>query len=100
MEIEHQYFKKLVDLGILEQKAAQSVNAQTGKVLLNKVCTTGFEMGLNVARYLGHVIKSMVSQLYLRKQRKTISTASVSQLLQNSKLVIPPLQNSLIGIFL
>jgi len=30
------------------------------KVLLNKVATTGFEMGLNVARYLGHVIKSMV----------------------------------------
>lgn len=26
---------------------------------LNKVCTSGFEIGLNVARYLGHVIKSM-----------------------------------------
>ena len=60
MEIDHEFFKKLVDIGILEQKTAQSVNAQTGKVLLNKVCTSGFEMGLNVARYLGHVIKSMV----------------------------------------
>lgn len=41
------------------------MNAQSGKVMLNKVCTTGFEMGLNVARYLGHVIKSMVKLLIL-----------------------------------
>jgi hypothetical protein len=63
MEIDHEFFKKLVDLQILEQKAAQSVNAQSGKVTLNKVCSSGFEIGLNVARYLGHVIKSMVSPL-------------------------------------
>jgi len=35
------------------------VNQQKQKVVLNKVCSSGFEIGLNVARYLGHVIKSM-----------------------------------------